>query len=70
MKTTNDIIRIVGVGGGVVIDDRLTTEDMIRIVSVAKNNDAKVIIKNVSRKTTEDLIRIGAAGKGSVTFEI
>jgi len=67
MKTTEDIIRIVSVGGGVIVDSSKTTSDLIRIASVA--GERRIIIRNAGTKTTEDLIRIASVAK-NVLFDL
>jgi predicted RNA-binding protein YlxR (DUF448 family) len=70
MKTTEDLVRIVSFGGGVVIDASKTTEELVRIASFAAGKGSRVIIKHAGRKTTEDLVRIASFGKGSVLFDL
>jgi aspartokinase len=69
MKTTDDLVKIVSYGGGVIVDSSKTTDDLVKIASYSKSKGSKIIIKNASRKTTDDLVRIASYGDGNVIFD-
>lgn len=70
-KTISDLEQIVSVGGGIIIDAKgRITKDLIKIASFAAESRATVVIKNASPKTTNELMQIGAAGRGTVMFEL
>ena len=69
MKTTDDLVKIVSFGGGIVIDSSKTTDDLVKIASFAAGKGTRVVIKNAGTKTTEDLVKIASCGKGSVLFD-
>lgn len=71
MKTTSELIKIVAVGGGIIIDaSKKTTSELIKIVAVSKNSGCKIVLRNASTKTTAELINIGTASNGNVIFEL
>ena len=71
VKTTDQIVRIVMTGGGVIINgSSKTTDQLARIAMAASKSGATVILKNVQNKTTDQLARIGMAGKGHVILEL
>lgn len=70
MKSTEDLVRILSVGGGVLIHSSKSTEDLVRIASVAASKESRVIIKEAHRKSTNDLVRIASVGKGCVIFDL
>lgn len=69
MKTTDDLVKIVSFGGGIVIDSSKTTDDLVKIASFAAGKGSRVVIKNADRKTTDDLVKIASFGKGAVLFD-
>jgi hypothetical protein len=69
MKTTDDIVRILSYGGGVVVDSSKTTDDLVRIAGLAAGK-CTVIVKKAGHKTTDDLVRIASYGKGAVIFDL
>jgi hypothetical protein len=69
MKTTEELVKIVSFGGGIVIDASKTTDDLVKIASFASGKGSRVIIKGASRKTTDDLVKIASFGKGTVIFD-
>lgn len=53
-KTTEQLIKIVLAGGGVIIDGKSkSTEQLIKIASAGFAGKTKVIIDNVETKTTD-----------------
>jgi hypothetical protein len=66
---TDDLIRLVAVGGGIDLDatTRLT-EDLIRIAEAANIRRATVIFRGLKSRPVDDVIRIVAAGKGCVAL--
>jgi hypothetical protein len=71
MRTTDDLIRIAAAGGGFIIESTgRSVNDLIRIAAAGSTHSARIVIRNAGRLSTEDMIRIGAAGKGSVQFEM
>lgn len=69
MKSTDDLVKIVSFGGGVVIDASKSTDDLVKIASFAASKGSRVIIKGAGRKSTDDLVKIGSFGKGAVIFD-
>ena len=69
MKSTDDLVKIVSFGGGVVIDSNKSTDDLVKIASFASGKGSRVVIKNAGRKSTDDLVKIASFGKGSVLFD-
>lgn len=68
-KTTDELVRIALVGGGMEIDaSRRTIDDLVRIALVTGSKGAQLRITGASTKTTDDLVRLALAGKGSVFF--
>jgi hypothetical protein len=70
MKTTDDLVKIVSFGGGIIIDAKRTTDDLVKIVSFAANKGARVMIRGADRLTTDDLVQIASFGKGVVQFDL
>ena len=66
---TDEIIRIVANGGGVMVDASKPTDDLIRIAANAAGK-ATAIIRDAARKPTDELIWIAANGKGSIIFDL
>jgi hypothetical protein len=67
-RSTEDLIRIAGAGGGFVLDaGNRTTDDLIRIA--AATGRAPIHLRGMNHFSTDDLIKICAAGKGTVVFE-
>jgi len=70
MKTTDELVKIVAVGGGLVVEaGRRTTDELIRIAAAAKHSGATVVFRNMAVRKTDTLMKIAAAGKGKVIFE-
>ena len=69
MKSTDDLVKIVSFGGGVVIDSTKSTDDLVKIASFAAGKGSRVVIKNAGRKSTDDLVKIASFGKGAVLFD-
>jgi hypothetical protein len=68
-RTTEDLIRIASVGGGITINGGpRSVEDLIRIASAGSSKRARITFTNMSAMTAEELIRIAAAGGGCVEF--
>ena len=69
--STDEIVRIVAAGGGIILDTKYkSTDELVRIAASSKPNGAKVILRNLTYKSTDELVRIGAAGKGNVIFDL
>ena len=69
-RTTDELVRIASTGGGFRLDTSgRQTEDLIRIATAARTNNATVIFAGMGMRSTDDLIKIGNAGKGCVIFE-
>jgi len=69
MKSTDDLVKIVSFGGGVVIDSLMSTDDLVKIASFAAGKSSRVVIKNAGTKSTDDLVKIASFGKGAVLFD-
>lgn len=70
VKKTEELIKIAGAGGGLVLQaGRRTTDELVKIAAAAKRSGTMVILRDMSVRKTESLIRIAAAGKGHVIFE-
>ena len=70
-KMTDQIIRIVAAGGGVIVDgDGKMSDQLVRIAAAAKSSGATVIIKNADAKMSDQLVRVAAAGGGNVIFDL
>jgi hypothetical protein len=71
VKSTDDIVRIVSHGAGVIIDgSSKSTDDLVKIVSQASKDNSPVIIRNTDSKSTDGLVRIAAYGMGRVILEL
>lgn len=69
MKTTDDLVKIVSFGGGIIINASKTTDDLVKIASFAVSKGSRVTIKGAGAKTTDDLVKIASFGKGTVVFD-
>ena len=69
MKSTDDLVKIVSYGGGIVIDSTKSTDDLVRIASYAAGKGSRVVIKDAGNKSTDDLVKIASFGKGAVIFD-
>ncbi len=69
MKSTDDLVKIVSFGGGVVIDSTKSTDDLVKIASFAAGKGSRIVIKGAGRKSTDDLVKIASFGKGTVLFD-
>lgn len=69
MKSTDDLVKIVSYGGGIVIDTTKSTDDLVKIASYAAGKGSRVVIKNAGYKSTDDLVTIASYGKGAVIFD-
>ena len=70
-KMTDQIVRIVAAGGGVIVNGKGKMSDqLVRIASAAKSSGATVIIKNADAKMSDQLVRIASAGGGNVIFDL
>ena len=70
MRTTEELVRIVNAGGGLVLEvTRRPTDELAKIAAAAKRSGATVIFRHVATRKTDDLAKIAAAGKGVVIFE-
>ena len=70
MKSTDEIIKIVSVGGSVIVDASMGTDSLIKIASIAASTGARVIFKGANKILTESLVRIAEVGKGKVIFDL
>ena len=70
MRDINDLLQIVGFGGGIEIDgSRCSTRDLTEIADAAARKGGSVVIKGAWRMSTQDLTQIASRGKGSVPFD-
>lgn len=70
MKSTDDLVKIVSFGGGVIVDASKSTDDLVKIASFAAKKGSRVIIKGANSKSTDDLVTIASFGKGIVIFDL
>jgi hypothetical protein len=69
-RTTNDLMNIARVGGGLKIDaGPRTAEDLMNVARVASQNGATIVITGTKKFRADDLMNIARVGKGCVTFE-
>ena len=69
MKTTDELVKIVAAGGGLVVEGgRRTTDELVKIAAAARHSGAYIVFKNTAMRKTDALIKIAAAGKGKVIF--
>ena len=70
-RTTDELMRIAGAGGGFTLDaGSKSLEDLIKIAAASEYGKATVHIKNCGSFETLDLIKIAAAGGGHVDFDL
>jgi hypothetical protein len=70
MKTTEELLKIAGEGGGLVLNGgKRTTDELALIAGAAKRSGATIIFRNMAVRKTESLLKIAKAGKGRVIFE-
>lgn len=69
-KMTDQILKIVEAGGGVIIDGDKLTDQLIKLASAGAKSNAMIIIKGSDSKLTDQLIKIAKAGKGRVIFDL
>lgn len=69
MKSTDDLVKIVSFGGGIVINASKSTDDLVKIASFAAGKGSRVVIKNAGNKSTDDLVKIPSFGKGAVILD-
>ena len=69
----NDIVSIVGAGGGVILDlneIHYTVTDLVSIAGASRSKGAKIILRNLPALKQADLVSIAGAGGGNVIFEL
>ncbi|WP_437550998.1 hypothetical protein WME97_08435 [Sorangium sp. So ce367] len=69
-KMTDQIVRVVAAGGGVIVDADKMSDQLVAIAGAAAQSGGVVIVKGASRKTTDQLMRIANAGQGRVIFDL
>ena len=70
MRRTDDLVRIIGAGGGLFLDASVRpTDDLVRLALAANRSGAVLRLKGLHMRSTDDLIRIALAGAGKVVFE-
>lgn len=70
-KTTDQLVKIVSSGGGVIIDAKgKTTDQLVKIAFASSKSGAKIILTNCNSKTTDQLFKIGSAGNGNVILDL
>jgi dihydroorotase-like cyclic amidohydrolase len=66
----NDLVRILGAGGGFTIDAAAyPVDDLVRIAAAAAAG-SRIHILHAGRLAAADLVRIAGAGAGTVTFDL
>ncbi|ESZ55604.1 hypothetical protein X728_28920 [Mesorhizobium sp. L103C120A0] len=69
LRPTSELVKIVSVGGGLVIDASLRpTLDLIQLAAAAKQSGARLFIRGMKLRQTADMMQIAAAGGGMVQF--
>lgn len=69
-RTTDDLVRIVTAGAGLILDaDTKSTEELTKIARAATESEAMLIIRNVGNKTTDELVEIAGACE-DIVFEL
>ena len=70
-RLKEDLIKIVKLGSGVKFNGfNYSTDDLVLIVSSASNNNATIILTNMSLRLTDDLIKIAYASKCNIIFDV
>lgn len=70
-RSTDDLVKIVAAGGGLILDaEAKSTDELIKIANAAAESEAFVTMRKVGEKNTDELIKIAAAGDGAVVFEL
>jgi DNA replication protein len=70
-RSTDDLVKILAAGGGLVLDaGRKSIDDLMKIARAGAEGECLVTMRNVGEKTTEELIKIVTVGDGSVVFEV
>ena len=71
LRSIEEMIKIAKAGGGFSLDaSRCTTDEVVRVATVAGECGADLRISKICGKSTDDLVKIASAGKGHVFFEI
>jgi hypothetical protein len=67
-RSLDQLVTIARAGGGMVLDvGNMQTDELIRIVALAKKN-VRFELHGMAGRQTQELVRIAAAGGGSVIF--
>ena len=68
-KPLQDIIRIVGSGGGLTFNaSAFSTKDLVTIAANASSNSPIVTLQGIGGRPTAELIQIASNGRGRVVF--
>ncbi len=71
ISSTDDMVRVLAAGGGLVIDATYkSTDELVRIAAAAGHSGAALHIHNLHYKSIDDLVRIGAASKGKAILHM
>jgi hypothetical protein len=69
--STDDLIKIVEVGGGLMLDGgSMSKEDLLRLAAAAGKFEAGVTLRNLTGTAVDDLVEISRASDGYVTFDL
>jgi hypothetical protein len=68
--STDDLVKIAGVGGGLTLDaGNKSKDELVQIATAAAMSDAGVTFRNVTALAADDLLEIAKAGDGCIAFE-
>jgi len=68
-QSLDQLVTIARAGGGIVLDGgNMQTDDLVRLIALAKNKSVRFELHGMAGRQTQDLVRIAAAGGGSVIF--
>lgn len=70
-RSTDDVLRILKAGGNISVDAKeRSTDNILRIVTVAVEMEKIVTFRNLEIHSTDSILRIVKAGGGNVILEI
>lgn len=71
LLSTDDIVKIVAAGGGIILDTKFKTQaDLVRIAAASRKKGPKIVLRNLTDRSADDLVVIAAAGQGAVIFDL
>lgn len=70
-RTTDNVLRLLKAGGNISVDAKeMTTDNILRVVTVAVEMGKVVTFRNLENHTTDNILRIVKAGGDNVILEI